>query len=159
MFTEEKLNKIRTGVRVNMRTVKLWAEFINKQSCNTWVHIKAYNNSIVDIRNVFRKLSLRVNRIIRINYGPFTMGVLRNPGEVTETNIPKVLHKYMYDRMQEKTQTMIRKLDDTKLEEIKLRMLKEQKLGLTSTNKQTKQKENLKVDNKQKFNASTKSLI
>jgi hypothetical protein len=153
MFTDEKLNKIRNGIKINMRTVKLWAEVINKQNSNTWLHIKAYNNSIVDIRNVFRKLSLRLNRIIRTNYGPFTMGVLRNPGEVTETNIPKVLHKYMYQRMQEKTQTMVRKLDDTKLELVKLDMLREQKKGITH---QKKDIEQTKLDGKQK---NHKSLI
>ena len=153
MFTDEKLNKIRNGIKINMRTVKLWAEVINKQNSNTWLHIKAYNNSIVDIRNVFRKLSLRLNRIIRTNYGPFTMGVLRNPGEVTETNIPRVLHKYMYHRMQEKTQTMIRKLDDTKLEQVKLDMLREQKKGVTN---QKKDIEQTKLDGKPK---NHKSLI
>ena len=128
MFTDEKLNKIRNGVNINMKPVKLWADVISKQNTNTWLHVKSYNNSLIDIRNVFRRLSLRINRILRTNYGPFTLGVLKNPGEITETNIPKVLHKYMYYRMKEKTQNMVRKLDDTKLEKIKIDLLKDQKL-------------------------------
>jgi hypothetical protein len=128
MFTEEKLNKIRNGVIINMKPIKLWAEVISKQNTNTWLHVKSYNNSIVDIRNVFRRLSLRINRILRTNYGPFSLGVLRNPGEVTETNIPKIMHKYMYYRMKEKTQNAMRKLDDTKLEKIQMDLLQEQRL-------------------------------
>lgn len=127
MFTEEKLNKIRQGLRINMRTVKFPIEMISKQNANSWVHIKTFNNSIIDIRNVFRKLSLRVNRIIRVRYGPFTLGVLRNPGEITESTIPKELNRHLYFRYREKLQNRIRKLDDTKLEAVKLKLLKEQK--------------------------------
>ncbi len=127
MFTEEKLNKIKQGVNIKNRTIKFWAAIINKQSSNTWVHIKSNNNSVIDIRNVFSRLSLRVNRIIRTDYGPFTLGVLRNPGEVTETNIPRELNSLMYQRMKEKTQLMIRKLDDTKLEKAKNDLISEQR--------------------------------
>ena len=110
-----------------MRTIKLWVELIRKQNSNTWVHIKAFNNSIIDIRNVFRKLSLRVNRIIRTNYGPYSIGGLKNPGDIIETNVHRVVNKYLYFRYREKTQILKRKLDDTKLEQIKLNLLKEQK--------------------------------
>jgi len=55
------------------------------------------------------------------------MGVLRNPGEITETTIPKEINRHLYFRYREKLQTKIRKLDDTKLEAIKLKLLKEQK--------------------------------
>ena len=138
MFTEEKINKIRQGVKINMRTIKFHIEVISKQNANSWVHIKTYNNSIIDIRNVFRKLSLRVNRMIRIQYGPFKMGVLRNPGEITESAIPKEINRHLYFRYREKLQTKIRKLDDTKLEAIKLKLLQEQK---------SKEKQIVKDDN------------
>jgi len=60
MFSEEKLRKIRQGVYYNMKRIHLWVELIRKQNTNTWLHIKATNNNVQDIRNVFRKLSLRV---------------------------------------------------------------------------------------------------
>jgi len=60
MFSEEKLRKIRQGVFLNMKRVNLWVELIRKQTTNTWLHVKATNNNIHEIRNVFRKLSLRV---------------------------------------------------------------------------------------------------
>lgn len=127
MFTEEKLEKIRRGMTINLKKIKLWAELIHKQNSNTWVHIKATNNSIIDIRNVFRKLSLRVNRIIRTNYGPYNTSELKNPGDITETNVHKAVSKYLYSRYKEKLQISTRKLDDTKLESIKLNLLNEQK--------------------------------
>ena len=129
MFTEEKLEKIRRGVTINMRKINVWPELIRKQNSNTWVHIKSKNNSIIDIRNVFRKLSLRVNRIIRTNYGPYSTAELKNPGDITETNVHKAVNNYLYYRYKEKLQITTRKLDDTKLESIKLNLLKEQRTG------------------------------
>jgi hypothetical protein len=119
MFDDSKLDKIRVGVNINMKKIRLWAEVIRKQTTNTWLHIKAYNNAIVDIRNVFRKLSLRVNRIIRIRYGPFTLGNCRNPNDLAETNIPKNVNNYLYYHLKEKIKLKLRKLDDTKLESMK----------------------------------------
>lgn len=128
MLTDDKIQKIRQGIKINMRVIKFWAELIRKGTTNSWIHIKAYDNSIVDIRNVFRKLSLRVNRILRTNYGPFTMESLKNPGEIVETPIPKNINNYMYHRYKEKLQNKVTKLDETKIEIIKKRILDEQKL-------------------------------
>jgi 16S rRNA U516 pseudouridylate synthase RsuA-like enzyme len=127
MFTDEKLQRIRNGVMIGGKLVKFWAEVINKQNTNTWMHIKAYNNSLVSIRDVFTRLSLRINRIIRTDYGPFTIGRVRQPGALTETTIPKNINYYLMHRLKEKTQKCLRKLDDTKLEEVKHKMITEQR--------------------------------
>ncbi len=131
MFTDDKIQQIRNGVTVNMKRIKLWAELIRKQNTNTWVHIKSNNNSISDIRRVFRKLSLRINRIVRTNYGPYNMGDLKYPGDITEAQIHRVVNKYLYYRYKEKMQISTRKLDDTKLEKIKIDLLKEQRKGIS----------------------------
>lgn len=128
MFTDEKINKIRAGIRINMKIVKFWAELIHKQNSNTWVHIKSYNNSITDIRNVFRRLSLRVNRLIRTNYGPYSLGGIKHPGELTEAVVTKNINNYMHYRYKQKAQNTMRKLDDTKLEEIKNKIILQQKI-------------------------------
>jgi len=130
MFCQEKVEKIRRGVMINKRLVKFWVETIRQRHTNSWIHLKSYNNSISDIRNVFERLSLRINRIIRTDYGPFRIGKLKNPGDVVETFIPKVLNTYMYFRYKEKLQKSLRKLDDTKLEIIKDNMLKDQRRKL-----------------------------
>lgn len=136
MFSQEKVERIRRGVMINKRLVKFWVETIRQRHTNSWIHLKSYNNSISDIRNVFERLSLRINRIIRTEYGPFRIGKLKNPGDVVETYIPKVLNTYMHYRYREKLQKSLRKLDDTKLEVIKEQMLKEQRRKLlVKTNK------------------------
>lgn len=130
MFSQEKVEKMRRGVMVNQRLVKFWVETIRQRQANSWIHLKSYSNSVSDIRNVFERLSLRINRIIRTEYGPFRIGKLKNPGDVVETYIPNSLNTYMHYRYKEKLQKSLRKLDDTKLEVIKEQMLKDQRRKL-----------------------------
>jgi 16S rRNA U516 pseudouridylate synthase RsuA-like enzyme len=127
MFTEDKLLRIRNGVKINGKIVKFWAEIVNKQNTNTWVHLKTYDNSLVSIRDVFTRLSLRINRIIRTDYGPFSIGKVKLPGALAQTEIPKAVNYYLMNRLKEKAQEKLRKLDDTKLEEVKQKMISEQR--------------------------------
>jgi 16S rRNA U516 pseudouridylate synthase RsuA-like enzyme len=128
MFNQEKIDKIRKGVKVNGKVLKFWVETISQKNSNSWIHLKSYDNSISDIRNIFERLSLRINRIIRTDYGPFRIGKLKNPGDIIETHIPSSVNTYMYYRYKEKLQSSVRKLDDSKLEIIKNNMIIEQKI-------------------------------
>jgi 16S rRNA U516 pseudouridylate synthase RsuA-like enzyme len=133
MFTEDKLLKIRNGIRINGKIVKFWAEIVNRQNTNTWVHLKTYDNSLVNIRDVFTRLSLRVNRIIRMDYGPFSIGRVKQPGAITEIEIPRDINYLLMQRLKEKAQNSLRKLDDTKLEDVKQRLISEQRRKVLST--------------------------
>lgn len=115
MFTETKLFQIRNGVRIRMKTLKYWVDIINRQNTNTWIHLKAYNNSIIDIRNVFRKFSLRVNRIVRVGYGPFTLGKASKPGDINQVSIPRTVGNYFYQYKKEKLNEKYEKVNKTKL--------------------------------------------
>lgn len=44
--------------------------------------MKLYEGKNNEIRRVMRKLSLRVNRLIRMTYGPYTMGLVPNPNDL-----------------------------------------------------------------------------
>ena len=127
MFSKDKVEKIRKGVKVNGKVINFWVETIRQKHSNSWIHLKSYDNSISNIRNVFERLSLRINRIIRTDYGPFRIGKLKNPGDIIETHIPSSVNTYMYYRYKEKLQNSVRKLDETKLEVIKNNMIVEQK--------------------------------
>lgn len=119
MFDDKKLEKIRGGATINMKKIRFWAEVIRKQSTNTWLHIKTRDNSIIDIRNLFRKFSLRVNRIIRTRYGPFTLENSRMPNDLSEAAVPTNVNNYLYYHYKEKVKAKLRKLDDTKIEAMK----------------------------------------
>ena len=136
--SQEKVEKIRKGVKVNGRVIKFWVDTIRQKHTNSWIHLKSNDNSISDIRNVFERLSLRINRIIRTEYGPFRIGKVKNPGDVVETHIPSSVNSYMYYRYKEKLQNSVRKLDDTKLEVIKNNMIIDQKHKIEENKKATK---------------------
>jgi 23S rRNA pseudouridine2605 synthase len=48
------------------------------------MHITLYQGKNNEIRRMMEKQSLRVNRLIRMNYGPFTLGLVPNPGDLAE---------------------------------------------------------------------------
>jgi 23S rRNA pseudouridine2605 synthase len=50
---------------------------------NTWLFITLYEGKNREIRKVMEYLGLRVNRLIRVSYGPFTLGDLE-PGQIKE---------------------------------------------------------------------------
>lgn len=111
-----------------MQFIKFWAEIINKQNTNTWLHLKSYNNSIIDIRHVFRKLNLRVNRLIRTGYGPFTLGNCRSPGTFEEISVPRTLGSSMLEVNKQKLSKSVDKLTQTKLKVIENQNTFEDKL-------------------------------
>ena len=115
MFTEAKLNQIRQGIKIRMKTIKYWAEIIKKQNTNTWLHIKTHDNSLINIRQLFRKLSLRVNRLIRISYGPFTLNDSKNPGDIYQVEIPRTVGNYVTEFRRHKMSDAVDKLNETKI--------------------------------------------
>lgn len=60
---------------------------------NTWLFMTLYEGKNREIRKVMAHLGLRVNRLIRVCYGPFTLGDLK-PGMVTEVSRPEVLKAF-----------------------------------------------------------------
>jgi len=61
-----------------------------KESKNTWLFMTLYEGKNREIRKVLEHLGLRVNRLIRVAYGPFSLGNLK-AGEVKEVSVPKAL--------------------------------------------------------------------
>jgi len=54
----------------------------NRQNTNTWLHMKLYEGKNNEIRRVMRKYSLRVNRLKRERYGPYTLELIPNPNDL-----------------------------------------------------------------------------
>lgn len=82
-FDDVKLNKIRAGCSMGGRKFGPYhVEVKNQQNTNTWLHMKLYEGKNNEIRRVMRKQSLRVNRLKRTSYGPYTLGLVPNPGDL-----------------------------------------------------------------------------
>lgn len=115
MFKEEYIQKIRNGLIIKGQKVNFWCELIRKQNTNTWLNIKTHENSLVNLRLIFRKLSLRVNRLIRVSYGPFSLKHSNKPGYINQVEIPRTVGNYLYYHQKEKLSFKQEKIDKTKL--------------------------------------------
>jgi len=48
------------------------------------MHMKLFTGQNNEIRRVMRNLSLRVNRLIRVSYADYTLGMVPNPNDIQE---------------------------------------------------------------------------
>lgn len=87
--------------------------------------MKLYSGRNNEIRRVMRKFSLRVNRLQRIQYGPFTIGDVPNPGDIQEVKVSqemrKLLYRYYKAKTNEATQMVEEAEQDKKIKEAKKR--------------------------------------
>lgn len=78
-------------------------EVENRQNTNTWLHMKLFEGKNNEIRRVMRKFSLRVNRLVRTKYGPYTLGRVPNPNDLQEVTLEAEVRKIMFDYYKERT--------------------------------------------------------
>ena len=61
-----------------------------------------YEGKNNEIRRVMRKFSLRVNRLQRVRYGPYTIGRVPEPNDLTEvpmtSSLKRIMLQYYNDR-------------------------------------------------------------
>ena len=130
-FNEKKLDKLRRGFRMRGRKYGPYVvEIIKRQTSNTWLHMKLYEGKNNEIRRVMRKFSLRVNRLIRQSYGPYTLGLVPNPNDLAEVRITKGIRKLMNYYYKEKALEAQERLSKQKAEEKYLESKKKEKLQI-----------------------------
>jgi 23S rRNA pseudouridine2605 synthase len=82
--TQEALDKLSSGVTVNgMRYGAIEATFDREQGANVWLSFNIREGKNREVRNVVEHLGLKVNRLLRISFGPFELGDLER-GDVRE---------------------------------------------------------------------------
>ncbi|PCJ59336.1 MAG: hypothetical protein COA65_06120 [Rhodospirillaceae bacterium] len=88
------LNRLAKGITVNgVRYGKITAKIEKRQGANVWLGFDISEGKNREVRKVLEHLGLRVNRLIRVAYGPFQLGQLPQ-GRVSE--VPKrILEKWM----------------------------------------------------------------
>ncbi len=93
---EEQLASLARGITVDkMRYGSIEAMLDNQAGSNAWITLSLTEGRNREVRKVMEALGLRVNRLIRVAYGPFQLGTLP-PGAVHE--VPgKVLREYVPD--------------------------------------------------------------
>jgi 23S rRNA pseudouridine2605 synthase len=91
---QDRLNKLRRGSTVDgVRYGPIDASLDRVQRANLWLTVSLKEGKNREIRKVLEDLGLRVNRLVRIAYGPFQLGNLKRD-QVTEVGA-KVLREQL----------------------------------------------------------------
>ena len=82
--TQEALDKLKDGVTIaGVRYGPIQATLDREQGANVWLTFAIKEGKNREVRKVLEHLGLRVNRLIRLSYGPFELGDLKE-GAVEE---------------------------------------------------------------------------
>jgi 23S rRNA pseudouridine2605 synthase len=91
---EAAFDRLRQGVSIDgTRYGRIDARLERQQGSNVWLAMALQEGKNREVRKVLEALGLRVNRLIRVAYGPFQLGNLGR-GEVVEV-FPKVLREQL----------------------------------------------------------------
>ena len=82
--SQEKLDRLKVGITVEgVAYGPIDAEIERGQGSNVWIGVGLAEGKNREVRKVLEALGLKVNRLIRVAYGPLELGDLQ-PGEVQE---------------------------------------------------------------------------
>jgi 23S rRNA pseudouridine2605 synthase len=82
--TQEALDRLKGGVTIDgMRYGPIEATLDREQGANVWLTFAIKEGKNREVRKVLERLGLKVNRLIRLSYGPFELGDL-DDGAVQE---------------------------------------------------------------------------
>ncbi|MDX2274791.1 MAG: pseudouridine synthase [Hyphomonadaceae bacterium] len=96
-ITQEELDRLRDGVTIDgVRYGGIDAKLESGRGSNVWIAVSISEGKNREVRRVLEAVGLKVNRLIRIAYGPFQLGLLK-PGEVEE-----ISGKVLRDQLGEK---------------------------------------------------------
>lgn len=80
----ERLKKLEKGIVIDgIKYGSIKIEDVVQEAANTWLKLSLQEGKNREVRKVMEYFGLQVNRLIRTNYGPFTLGKLKK-GEVVE---------------------------------------------------------------------------
>ncbi len=96
IVSENILKKANKGTFINEKFYSIKKiEILKKTKSYSWLLVKLNEGKNQHIRKVFKRFGYSVNKLIRIQYGPYKIGPLRS-GEIKFLNINKLKLKY-YD--------------------------------------------------------------
>ena len=100
--TQEKLDTLKDGitvegVRYGPIEAKLDKAKEGPQGANLWLTVTLHEGKNREVRRVLEALGLKVNRLIRLAYGPFALGTL-GAGEIEEVG-PRVIREQLAEHI------------------------------------------------------------
>lgn len=102
-ITQERLDKLKDGVtvegvRYGAIEAKLDKAKEGPQGSNLWITVTLAEGKNREVRRVLESLGLKVNRLIRLSYGPFALGTLE-VGEIEEVG-PRVIREQLAEHIE-----------------------------------------------------------
>jgi 23S rRNA pseudouridine2605 synthase len=92
---KKKLSTICNGVVIDgIKYNKNIIEIIKSDSKNSWLKISIFEGKNREVRRLMEYIGLKVNRLIRIQYGPYFLDSLPK-GQVKEVSVAKEIEKYL----------------------------------------------------------------
>lgn len=92
--SQAQLDKLKKGITHNKITYKgIESKFDSQQGDNVWVEVALKEGKNREVRNVMEAIGLKVNRLIRLSYGPFHLGKLPK-GSIMEVK-PNVMKDHL----------------------------------------------------------------
>ncbi|MGZ3402556.1 MAG: pseudouridine synthase [Phenylobacterium sp.] len=100
--TQERLDTLKKGITVEGVHYGAIEATLDKakegpQGANLWITVVLAEGKNREVRRVLEALGLKVNRLIRLSYGPFALGTLL-PGEVEEVG-PRVIREQLSEHI------------------------------------------------------------
>jgi 23S rRNA pseudouridine2605 synthase len=96
--TQDQLDRLRGGITIGgIRYGPIEAIADRAQGANVWLTFAMREGKNREVKNVLGHLGLAVNRLIRVSFGPFTLGDLA-PGEVDEVRT-RTLREQLGERL------------------------------------------------------------
>lgn len=97
-ITQDRLDGLRRGVSIDgIHYGPIEAALDRVQGCNVWLTLGIREGKNREVRNVLGHLGLKVTRLIRVSFGPFQLGELRE-GEVEEVRT-RVLREQLGEKL------------------------------------------------------------
>lgn len=97
--TQEALDALKAGTTVEgVRYGPIEARLDKAQGRNVWLTVTLAEGKNREVRRVLESIGLKVNRLIRLAYGPFSLGDL-GPGQVEEIG-PRVIRELLADHIE-----------------------------------------------------------
>ncbi len=94
--SQEKLDRLKDGITVEgIKYGPIDAKLDKASGRNVWITVTLAEGKNREVRRVLEALGLKVNRLIRLAYGPFSLGPLA-PGQVEEVG-PRVIRELLGD--------------------------------------------------------------
>ena len=96
----ERLKELKKGIEIDgIKYGSIDAKIERGEKSNIWLTVSLKEGKNREVRNILEHIGLKVNRLIRLSYGPFQLGSL--PSRQVDEISPKVIRSHLGKKLSE----------------------------------------------------------